>query len=154
MKIEIDKDYRVFITCERLDIEIVKKRLRYLKNSLEEIFPVNYAEAIGGSILMVGSEKEEAITREGVDGKKFPVVTPVVYSSSEKPIKKTKPKMSKSDVKWARREYKKFCDSLPDSMRNREKERRRVHIRKQIAQKFNMSLTGINYWLKRNEKVR
>jgi hypothetical protein len=124
MKIRIDKDYRIYITCEDLDLYEFNKRIESL-------------------IREFGSEKEVS------NSSAVKLSSKTAEVSSDKPNKQKR--LSDPDVKWLKKEYKTRLERIPDTLSDKKKNERDLHIRKQLAQKLKVSLTAINYWLKREK---
>jgi hypothetical protein len=125
MKFEVKKEntgYKVYITVENLSLEEVNERIWELSKAV------------------FGTGKEIGINNNTSH-------TGIKPNVSVSPEKKNKGRLTEKDQKAIKRQYKESVALIPDDIRETEKERRKVFIKKQLAGKYNCTLTNINYHL-------
>ena len=136
MIIEIDQDYKISISCEKLDVEDMNRQLRFLAKWIKIQIGEHELLDFKG---FIGSEKE---------GKIYNPINKTI-PSSENQENKYRQKLTKKDGKDIRRIFKNKCDlMIPEGLRDKEKERREAFIKKQLAKKYKVKVSAISYRLK------
>ena len=166
MKIEIDKDYRIFITCDRLDLFEFNKRIEMLMKE----FGSGKGEAknrkvLGGTPILLsspekpisrGTEKEEVKHGDGLKG----IPNSTRSSSSVNPLKKFQKlsrkldrskhskRLTEKDVQFIKTEWK----TRSSRVSGKSKIRKYTKIKQDLAKKFGISIQAINYHIKSEKK--
>jgi len=139
MKIRIDKDYKIHVTCNDLDVEDMNKRLRFLKLWIDK---------------RIGSEKETTglaiVSSQTVSSEKPEIDNPET-DYKPKPIKK-KPsekysKLTKPQINWLYKEYDLRISRIPEKSPPKLAKEKEVKIKKDIAKLLGCFVSNVDYWL-------